>query len=352
LLALLLAVAHAACERARSTAPPPVRIVTHPHRSITFIVGEDKTYNKYYTNAARYFTLHEADSEHQVVIAPLSLAEIMERLNQLPTGYRWSDINIVSHGNTWTGLATRVYPGGPRTTVETLIEAEQDGRLPALRTGIFDDSSHVVFYACGLGRDLPLMQKLKSVFSAPHTAPKVSSTKLFNIFSAGRTKAVHSLADFYHVFYRPGHHPGNTVLADRFKARYPGVSIDWADALSRKLPDHPGQPFSYKYHIPVSWTEVYRTDETPPHLQTQDEIINWILDQEDFLHLIRRYGIPIDRFQWSVRYFTYRDDTGEARPAMKVKGRVTVMSVLREVVDDRGRAFVPDLSDERFFTTM
>ena len=326
--------------------------VNHRHRSITFVIGEDKSANKYYTFAARYFREHEMGVNNKVIIAPLSFVEILDYLNTIPEDERWDKINIISHGNSWTGLAVKITKGGPRTTLESVIDAQSDGQLPTLRTGIFDEQSHVILYACGLGLNEGLMYKLKEVFTSDYS-PTVTSTKLFNIFSAGKTTSKHSLAYFYNSFYKPNKYLGKPSLAGQLQERYPNVAIDWLAALNRKLPKYPGEAFSYKYFIPISWTEVYENAQERPKLKTEDDIISWVLDQPAFLNLVKEYDIPLDKYQWSVQYKNYTNSDGETKPAMRIKGKTVVMSVLKELVKPGTKeTFVPSLDDDSFFMTL
>jgi len=326
--------------------------IIYKHRSITFVIGEDKSANKYYTFAAQYFRQHEMGEHNKVIIAPMSFVEIMDYLNTIPEDERWDKINIVSHGNSWTGLAIKITKDGPRTTLESVMDVQSDGRLPTLRPGIFDEQSHIILYACGLGLNEGLMYKLKEVFSSD-ISPMVTSTKLFNIFSAGKTTSKHSLAFFYNSFYKTNRYLGKPSLVKQFQARYPDVDIDWLAALKRKLPKYPGQAFSYKYYIPISWTEVYEEAAERPRLKTEDDIISWVLDQPEFLKLVKEYDIPLDKFQWSVQYKNYTNSAGETKPAMRIKGKTVVMSVLKELVRPGTKeTFVPSLDDERFFMTL
>ncbi len=326
--------------------------IKYKHRSITFVIGEDKSTNKYYTFAAKYFRQHKMGENNKVIIAPMSFVEIMNYLNTIPADERWDKVNIISHGNSWTGLAIKITQDGPRTTLETVMDVQSNGLLPTLRSGIFDEQSHIILYACGLGLNEGLMYKLKEIFTTD-ISPKITSTKLFNIFSAGKTTSKHSLAFFYNAFYKPNKYLGKHNLASQLTKRYPDINIDWLEALNRKVPKYPGQAFSYKYHIPISWTEVYVEAGERPRLQTEDDIIRWVRDQPEFLRLVKEYDIPLNKYQWSVRYKNYTNSAGETKPAMRIKGKTVVMSVLKELVKPGTKeTFVPSLDDDEFFMTL
>lgn len=326
--------------------------VDYKHRSITFVIGEDKSTNKYYTFAAQYFRQHKMGENNKVIIAPMSFVEIMNYLNTIPSEERWDKVNIISHGNSWTGLAVKVSKGGPRTTLESIMDLQSEGQLPILRSGIFDEQSHVILYACGLGLNEGLMYKLKEVFSNDQS-PVVTSTKLFNIFSAGKTTSKHSLAFFYNSFYKPNRYLGKPNLVKQLQKKHPEVEIEWLNALKRKLPKYPGQAFSYKYYIPISWTEVYEHSTERPDLKSENDIINWILEQPEFLKLVSDYDIPLDKYQWSAQYRNYTNSAGETKPAIHIKGKTVVMSVLKELVKSGTKeTFVPSLDDDQFFMTL
>lgn len=326
--------------------------VNYKHRSITFVIGEDKSTNKYYTYAAKYFKQHPTGENNKVIIAPMTFIEIMDYLNTIPTDERWDRVNIISHGNSWTGLAVKISKNGQRTTLESVIDAQKNNELPILRTGIFDEQSHIILYACGLGLNEGLMHKLKEVLAAD-ISPTITSTKLFNIFSAGKTTSKHSLAYFYNSFYKPNKYLGKQNLAIQLQERYPNIDIDWMAALNKKLPDYPGQAFSYVYYIPISWTEVYNDLQERPKLKTEDDIISWVLNQPEFLRLVKEYDIPLNKFQWSVQYKNYTDADGETHPAMRIKGKTVVKSVLKELVQPGTKeTYVPSLDDDAFFMTL
>ena len=355
LFPLFLILTFSFCSTASSeqqSSTKPEEKITYKHRSITFVIGEDKSTNKYYTYAAQYFRQHEMGENNKVIIAPMTLVEILNHLNTIPDDERWDKINIISHGNSWTGLAIKVSPKGPRTTLESILDLERNGQIPTLKSGIFDEHSHIILFACGLGLNDALMYKLKEVF-ASDSSPILTSTKLFNIFSVGKTTSKHSLAYFYNSFYKPNRYLGKPNLVTQLKKRYPDIDIDWLAALKRKVPKYPGQPFSYKYHIPISWTEVYAEKEDRPKLKTESDIIDWILNQPEFLNLIKEYDIPLNKYQWSVRYKNYTNSDGEIRPAMRIKGKTTVMSVLKELVKPGTiKTFVPSFDDDEFFMTL
>ncbi len=329
-----------------------IRRIPQKYRSVTFIIGSDKSSNKYYTNAAQFFRQHKTGTNNTVRITQASLIDILTHLNSIPEGEKWDKINIVSHGNSWTGLAIKIKQKGPRTTLESVLNAQSKGEIPILKTGIFDEQSHVILYACGLGLNEPLMHKLKEVFSAD-ISPVLTSTKLFNIFAVGKKTSKHSLAFFYNSFYKPNRYLGKPNLVKQLEARYPDVDIDWLAALKRKLPKTQDQAFSYMYKIPISWTEVYETKADRPKLNGENQIINWVLNQPEFLNLVKEFDIPLNKYQWSVQYRNYTNEAGEVKPAMRIKGKTVVMSVLQQLVEPQTKeTFVPNLTDERYFMTL
>ncbi|NNF21379.1 MAG: hypothetical protein HKN67_05525, partial [Saprospiraceae bacterium] len=87
-------------------------------KSITFIMGEDKTETSYYTNAREHFVLNKYEKTDFVVNSCRTLACVIEYLNHSEERgmYPWSVINIVAHGNPKTGLNLKLFDEGPKAT--------------------------------------------------------------------------------------------------------------------------------------------------------------------------------------------------------------------------------------------
>ena len=110
--------------------------------------------------------------------------------------------------------------------------------------------------------------------------------------------------------------------------KYPSDTIDWKQAI--KQHDDPNL-FSQEYHIPVSYTKIYKVKSERPDLITMEQEMNWLKSQSNVMIQIEESGIPIDRFSWQVRKIIHTNQYGDKVPAVKAIGMATVVNVLQRI---------------------
>jgi hypothetical protein len=134
---------------------PDLKATVMPVReSITFVLGEDKEAdNPYYEEAMYYYRYHPEAGTTYLITECRSLLEVRDYLAYCSpvNGLSWGLINLVSHGNQWTGLSARVTPDSKRATPERIMEHIRDSTLLPLPGNVADGNTEIFLHGCGLG---------------------------------------------------------------------------------------------------------------------------------------------------------------------------------------------------------
>ncbi|MBL4604767.1 MAG: hypothetical protein JKY02_03640, partial [Flavobacteriaceae bacterium] len=261
---------------------------------VVFITGIDKGENKFFKNARQYFI----DKQYEVVDYTFSLQEVFTWLNKNYDGNSYGEIHIVSHGNPWKGLSMETLIKGERVTAESLRKAITLGQLPELKKGI-SQNTKVVFHSCGLGENTTLMKTLKDAFVTDQV-PSVMASPYYNVF--GGEFSEHYLAKPYYGFYPTAHSPGKVDLAKEFARKYrEEKDIDWYDALNNYTERYVGDAYTYQFNVPLEWEFDYTNSDDPmPTFKIQEEIMDWIAQDEELSKVISAYNIPLEKFRWKA----------------------------------------------------
>lgn len=304
---------------------------------VAFIAGFDEGDNHYYTQAKAYFTAQDM----QVVDSLYSLKEIIEWLNGRPESQGFDEIHIVSHSNPWRGLSMKIKPLGARVTEEAIRSARADGILPTLAHGVTKDTK-VIFHACGLGENESLLKELQTVFTADEM-PEMYASPWYSIFGAGT--GGHHLSKVYYVQYPTAYSPGPAALARQLAANYPDVHIDWRQALATKMPAQPGAASFYRFNIPVEWTFDFTDQEEMPTLQHREDIMDWVVQQDDITHVLYTFNIPLEKFRWRTKVEGSK---------LTILAKTTVVCILQPIMQeqDPSRYSYPNITDPALFVKL
>ena len=168
---------------------------------ITFLIGSDsETENPYFAKAAEYYRLDEEEGAEWVITNCKTLQEVNEYLRERHLGRPWGRIQLVMHGNEWTGMGVPITAGGRRTSAAQLWTALEQGQLKPLPDSLLDARSEIHLQACALGRDEPLLQALAFAFGGfDEQRPRLYSSRYFVGYTsaggpAGRSRKY--LADY------------------------------------------------------------------------------------------------------------------------------------------------------------
>ncbi len=283
---------------------------------LVFIAGFDEDDNTYYTNAKMYFD----NENYQVVENVFSLAAILDWLRLHYDSKLYGDIHIVSHSNPWRGLSMKTSEIGERITVANLAEALQSNEIVPLAENFLPKGLKIIFHSCGLGKNKMLLASLKKAFSHDKTIQMYAS-EYFNVF--GGKYAEHYLAKTYYGYYPTAYSPGPKALASEFRQRYPTVKADWETVLKTRVEQLPGELYTYRFNIPVEWEFEFEEASDIPKFTSKQQIMDWILENEELANAIKEFNIPIEKFRWLTKV---RGNT------LFIKGKTTVLCVMQPVM--------------------
>jgi hypothetical protein len=331
-----------------------------PRESITFIMGEDSgPGNRYYSNALQYYRNHPDARTDHLITDLRSLLEVRDHLedNAPQNGLPWGKINLVVHSNQWTGMETPVFPGEKRSNAEQVKAAIESGEFPPLVDALIDRETELIVYGCALGRDQAMLNALSQAFggdAADTNRPVVRSSRFFiNYFterSNGRAmRCRRMLADYRYAFYPTGYRPADYKLGQHLRESYPGDSLDYQSALSRKAPRFPGDSYHHTFRVPIVRILTYERAEDRPDFATEELRMAWLETQTDLDSVFQQFNLRKDQFTWTFQKIRYEEEDGRKVPAVKLIGLCDVLCILQPLTDREGRPLQPDLEDERYF---
>lgn len=279
-------------------------------QSIVFIAGFDDGTNTYYNSAKDYFI----NKNKHIIDSLYSLAEIINWLNKHDENY--DEIHIVCHSNAWRGMSMKTIKEGERITAESLAKAKKNGLIPELEICV-DEDAKIIFHSCGLGENEELLKQLSTIFQT-----EVYASSFFNIF--GGKYAAHYLAKPFYGFYPTAESPGQYTLAKEFKSNYPDENIDWLNALKTRKEQRPGEIYTYKFNIPVKWEFTFDDKKDIPNLENRDQIMDWIVEDEEIVTALFKLNIPIEKYRWRSQ---------QKGKTLLIKGKTTVLCVLQPIME-------------------
>ncbi|RLD19361.1 MAG: hypothetical protein DRI69_08570 [Bacteroidetes bacterium] len=304
-------------------------------RSITFIMGEDKTDKPFYSLASTHFTLDQDEGTDYVVQSCRTLGGVIDYLNvsEERGDQPWSVVNIVAHGNPQNGFNLKITEDGHKATPKRLVQAVLRGDAPSFLEGVLDSMTKINFWSCGIGKSPLIKLALGKIFRpASGDSANVYCSPHFVIFHPSETSAVpHRLkASYWPYYFKRGYRPGDLEISKALRSEYPDANIDWDSALERQQRTDNAEAYHGEYHIPVSYTKIYPTKDARPHFGSQSDKIAWAISQPAIMEQIEESGIPLDRFQWTINKIIYSQDDGSRVPAIKAIGMATVLYILQE----------------------
>ncbi len=298
--------------------------------SITFILGEDKPGQNYFALAEAYFLWDPQEKTDRVVTSCKSLEDLLCYLNRRSDSHPWGNIQVVVHGNVWSGLSVPMWQDGPRAYPKDLLRAVKSNRFSRIIPRAIDHQTRVNFWACGIGKNPYLNMALKRMFETDSLSnPQVYASPHFVVFardSFGRAKRLK--ASYWPYFFKRGYRPSDSEIEWAFRKNFPDEKVDWHTGLSSHDIDSTGL-FHKSFHVPVVWTKFYETKEDRPSVQTFAEKMKWVESEVELQRKIKMLGIPPERYHWTINKVLVTDADGQVRPAIKAIGMCTVLCVMR-----------------------
>ena len=303
---------------------------------VVFITGIDGASNNFYSSARNYFI----EKEFEVIDDAFSLEEIINWLNANYDERMYGEIHIVSHSNPWKGMRLETIVKGERITTENLQKELLSGNIPTLNN-VISSETKIVFHACGLGENNTLLEEFKKIFTT-NNVPKLMASPFYTVF--GKEFSSHYLAKPYYGFYPTAHSPGNVDLSKEFSKKYPSEeSIDWLEALYNKTERYIGEAYTFKFNIPVTWeVDFNNSDEQAPRFSSQEELMDWIAEDEDISIAFRAYNIPLEKFRWTSNV---KDEK------LIIKGKTSVVCILKPLIKPYGELehITPEIDNKRLY---
>lgn len=290
-------------------------------KPVVFITGVDNEFDNFYTNARTYFK----NKEFEVVDNQFSIEEIIKWLNYNKNGNKYGEIHIVNKSNPFEGLDLETTIRGEKVTEKTLKSSLSKAKLPKLQH-VITANTKVIFHANGIGENKQLLTTLKTVFSTDKT-PIILASTYNSLFDT--TFSEHHLATAYYVFYPTANSPGKTDLSKEIAKKYPSEKeIHWFDALNNEEERYIGEAYATQYNIPVNFEIDYtESDNEVPVLKNKNEIINFILQDQDLALKMEAMKIPLNKFRWKAVIDNNK---------LKIKGKTTVLCVLKPIIKPYG----------------
>ncbi len=304
-------------------------VSVNAEKSITFILGRDKPGQDYFRLAEQHFLWDTNEKTDQIVKSVQTLSGVVDFLNKNKGANGWSVVNVVLHGNMWSGLSVPMWDEGERAYPKELFKAAKYGHFPILDNGTIHVHSKINFWACGIGKNPLINLAIEEIFTTESgITPSIYTSPHFVIFKEDQRGNIRRLkASYWPYFYRRGYRPGDLEIAKALATQFPEDSVPWQEAL-QKSPVIGSAAFSEQFHIPVSWTVLYEDKEARPTVHTEEQKMSWIRAQPALMEKIADLEIPIDKYTWTVHKIIYRHKDGRTQPAIKAIGMSTVLCVL------------------------
>lgn len=304
-------------------------------KSVTFIMGEDKTPQPFYALAAQHFALDTQEKTDYVIHTCRTLGAVIDFLNTSPLrgAAPWSVVNIVAHGNPQTGLNLYIMESGHKATPKRLVQAALRGDTPELQPGVADSLTRINIWSCGIGKSPLINVAMQQIFkSATGDSVKVYCSPHFVIFhpSVNGPAPRRLKASYWPYYFRRGYRPGNAEIAEALRRQYPDETIAWDRALKEELHCDTVSVYHGEYHIPVSYLRIYGTKAERPPLETEAQKMQWVTSQPEIKQQLEDAGIPIDKYHWTVNKIIHTTEDGSKVPAIKAIGMSTVLYVLKQ----------------------
>ena len=291
--------------------------------SYCFILGEDKGEHQFYTLAEEYFNTDSVKSCNKIIKHIRSFEDLNHFLNSQTLTTPIDRIEIVVHGNVWSGLSASIIDGGERAYPKELLKATLKGEIPVLNHNVVDSNTVINVWGCGIGTNPLLQIGVKNCFKTmTGQQPKVNLSKKFVVFKRVSNTVRLVQASYWPYFFKKGYRPSEQTIAKELAKQYPDKNLD--DAFNAENKSHQVEEFS----ILIKWKVRYATKAERPDLTTTDSQLQWIKSQPKLMQKIIDLSIPIDQYKWVVqKVLEYKED-GSFVPFVQAIGMSRVLCVL------------------------
>lgn len=299
-------------------------------KSITFLLGKDKPGYNYFELAELHFLYDEEEKTDLIIKSCSSIEDMINYLNHNATEEPLGTIQVVLHGNPWSGLSLPIINEGPRATKRNLVKAIMNNPLPAIKASSIDSNTKINFWGCGIGKNPFIKIAMEEFFELQDgSIPKIYASPHFVIFKYAPEQDVvkRIKASYWPYFFKRGYRPSDALIESELKSQFPGTNIKWSAAINQEEVEDE-KAFQNSFHIPVSWLVIYPTKESRPSVKSNIEKIDWVKSQNQLMDQISALEIPFEKFQWTVNKIIHTKADGTKVPAIKGIGMTTVICVM------------------------
>ncbi len=293
-------------------------------KSITFIMSFDKPDKSYFSLATEYFASNLESKTDLVTSECRTLACVINYLNGLEGGL-WSNVNLVAHGNSKTGLNLYLADEGHKATPKRMVQETILKKLPRLSSEVIDSNTNINIYSCGIGTNPLISLSITRIFQSKEISPNVNCSKKYIVFrpdSRGEIQLIE--ANYWPYYYRRGYRPSISEIEAEMKRKYPSENNNWAELLGQS--DY--EMNTMDYHIPISFTKVYANKNDRPKFHSSKSKLEWVKSQPQIASQLEDLDMQYDDFYWSVDRRIVINDEGQKEYAVKAVGMSTVLCFL------------------------
>ncbi|MDD7913904.1 hypothetical protein [Polaribacter ponticola] len=185
------------------------------------------------------------------------------------------------------------------------------------------------------------MDTFKDAFCADEL-PNVVASPYYSIFNGEFTK--HYLAKPHYIFYPTAYSPGKVDLSKEIAKKYPEEKdINWYDALNNEEERFVGEAYTTQFTIPVKFElDYHNSDDEVPTFEFEEEVMDFIEQQEGLYLEIKKLNIPLEKFRWTWNLKNSK---------LTIKGKTTGLVVLKPLIKQYGELehIQPDTNNKRLY---
>lgn len=299
--------------------------------TICFILGEDKEDQQYYTLGEEYFRNNPEAKTQNIVKFIRSLEQMIQYLNNKKDGV-YDRVEVLVHGNVWSGLSVKIMDGGERAYPKELLKAVLQDKLPKLNPGIIDSHTVVNVWGCGIGKNPLLNMGVQKIFEDTEgRRANVNLSSDFVIFKeiAASESPIMITASYWPYFYKRGYRPSESTIAQEMRSQYPELDMDWGNAFKHQntIPDT--NVFEESFHVPIQWIVTYEDKDQRPDVSSEENKMKWIKSQPLLMQKIEELSIPLEMYTWRVDKIIHKGEYGQKVYAIKAIGMSTVLCMIK-----------------------
>jgi len=294
-------------------------------KTITFILSSDSPGKQYFQLAEEHYRVHPREATDVVTAECRSIECVINYLND-SKGVHWTEINLIAHGNSKTGLNLYLSDGGHKATPKRMVQEIALNNLPLLKSTCVDTSTSINVLACGIGTNPMIALSMKSIFRTDNgTLPNVKCSDKYVIFRSDANGIVQRLeASYWPYYFKRGYRPSASQIEQEMKAKYPKDKILWG----RMLGSPTDSALTMEFHIPISFTKIYENKRERPKFSSQKSKEDWARSQSEIQSKLNEIDMNFDDFRWTVDKRIISSSNGDKEYAVKAIGMSTSMCFL------------------------